>query len=164
MRTASPPLRSRLAIVLMLLAATQAVAETNTLTGKVIGISDGDTVTVLDGTTQVKVRLNAIDAPEHDQAFGTKSKEALAGRIFGKTVTVLWTDRDKYGRTLGHVILDGKWINKWMVQEGFAWHYKQYSSDKRLARWEDESRAPRKISGPNLTRSHLGTSGTSQSR
>ena len=120
------------------------LAVPHSFTGTVVALHDGDTVTVLDGKTQVKVRLNAIDAPERKQAFGTKSKDALAVRIFGKTVTVLWNEHDRYGRTLGHVMLDGQWINKWMVQEGWAWHYKQYSHDKRLARWEDESRAAKK--------------------
>jgi len=105
------------------------------LDGKTVGVSDGDTVTVLDATnTQHKIRLEAIDAPESHQPFGTKSKQALSDKVFGKTVRVEWTEKDKYRRTLGHIFIDDRWINKEMVEEGWAWHYKQYSDDEDLAK------------------------------
>lgn len=90
--------------------------------GKVVGIADGDTFTVLLDKTQHRIRLNGIDSPETGQAFGTKAKQALADKVFGKEVKVVWTERDKYKRILGDIYLDDRWINKEMVGEGFAWH------------------------------------------
>lgn len=96
------------------------------LTGKVVGVKDGDTIVLLSGTNQYTVRLNGIDAPEKKQAFGQRSKEALSSLIFGKQVTVQVTGTDRYSRNLGTVYLSGTDINKKMIESGFAWHYKQY--------------------------------------
>ena len=63
--------------------------------GKVVGVSDGDTITVLYGKKQYKIRLLHIDCPESSQAFGTKAKQALSSKIFGKTVTVKWKEKDQ---------------------------------------------------------------------
>ena len=72
-------------------------------------MSDGDTITVLDGQKrQHKIRLNGIDAPESSQDFGSRAKQSLSDLVFGKTVTVTSPKKDKYGRTLGKVTLDGK--------------------------------------------------------
>jgi endonuclease YncB( thermonuclease family) len=65
-------------------------------TGKVVKIADGDTITVLLNKTQHKIRLEGIDAPEKGQAYGTKARQALADKIFGQTVRVEWTKRDRY--------------------------------------------------------------------
>lgn len=108
--------------------------------GTVVGLADGDTLTVLDGKTQVKIRLEGIDAPESHQAFGHKSREALAGKTFQKKVRIEWRELDKYNRTLGHVFVDDRWINKEMVQEGWAWHYRQYSKSEVLADAESDAR------------------------
>ena len=102
--------------------------------GKVVGVADGDIVTVLRGKEQVKVRLDGIDAPEKKQSFGTKSKDALAGLVFGKTVTVQSKGTDRYGRTLGVISVGDTNVNQKLVAGGWAWHYKQYSSDQTLAR------------------------------
>ena len=90
----------------LLLAPTDAPAAT--LTGKVVGVTDGDTLTLLVDKTQYKIRLSRIDAPESRQAFGTRAKQALSGKVFGKTVRVLSEGQDKYGRTLGTVEVDGR--------------------------------------------------------
>lgn len=129
--------------------ALEAVAETkpkipaaSIIEGKAVGLADGDTVTVLDSSnTQHKIRLEAIDAPESHQPFGTKSKQALSDKIFGKTVRVEWTEKDRYRRTLGHIFIDDRWINQEMIEEGWAWHYKQYSDDEDLAKLELTARA-----------------------
>ena len=76
-------------------------------TGKVVGVSDGDTITVLRDRTQVKVRLLEIDAPEKAQAFGAKSKESLSEMCFGKTAELADKGRDRYGRTLARITCDG---------------------------------------------------------
>jgi micrococcal nuclease len=109
--------------------------------GKVVSIADGDTVTVLRGREQVKVRLNGIDAPEKNQSFGTKSKDALAALAFGKTVTVRSSGTDRYGRTLGVIVADGVNVNEQLVANGWAWHYKQYSTDAKLAQLEASAKA-----------------------
>lgn len=102
-----------------------------TLQGKVIGISDGDTITVLDGSkTQHKIRLAGIDAPEKSQAFGERSKQHLSELVFGKIVTVDWNKTDKYGRTVGKVIVNGQDANLSQMQAGLAWHYKQYEKEQ----------------------------------
>ena len=104
------------------------------LDGKVIAVADGDTITVLDAMRQShKVRLEGIDAPERKQGYGTRSKEALAEKVFRQQVQVRWSGRDRYDRILGHVYLGEHWINHELVAEGWAWHYKRYSSDPELA-------------------------------
>lgn len=100
-------------------------------TGKVIHISDGDTVRVLDSSnTQHRIRLAGIDAPESKQAFGTKSKQALAAMIFSKDVYVKEISQDRYGRTVGQIYLNNVDINKEMVKGGWAWAYREYLVDK----------------------------------
>jgi micrococcal nuclease len=103
---------------------------------KVIGVHDGDTIKVLVDKVQTTVRLEAIDAPEIGQGFGTKSKTALATLVMGKTVLVKKTGVDKYGRTLAFVEVNGTQINAEMIKVGFAWHFKKYSDDKKLAELE----------------------------
>lgn len=113
---------------------------TQTFTGKVVGVSDGDTVTVLENKTQYKIRLNGIDAPESKQDFGSKSKQYLSDLIFGKTVTVEVQTIDQYKRYVSDIYLDGQYINAKMIEKGLAWHYKQYSKDQNLAELENEAR------------------------
>ena len=75
--------------------------------GRVVKVSDGDTITVLVDKTQIKVRLEPIDAPESKQAFGKRSQQSLAQLCAAKTATVRDTGKDRYGRTLGWVSCDG---------------------------------------------------------
>lgn len=110
------------------------------IAGRVVGVTDGDTITVLDHSTTKKIRLLSIDAPERHQAYGTKSKEALSSKVFNKQVVVEWGETDRYGRTLGQVFLDGRWINKEMIREGWAWQYRQYSKSEVLAEAESDAR------------------------
>lgn len=100
--------------------------------GKIVGVSDGDTVTLLTAEkTQVKVRLHGIDAPEKDQAFGQKSKENLSKLVFGKQVLVVTHGEDKYGRTIGEIMVEKNSANLEQVKAGFAWHYLQYAKDRK---------------------------------
>ena len=79
---------------------------------RVVGVHDGDTLTGLDESkTQFKVRLDAIDAPELGQPFGQAAKKALSEKVFGKDVVVIAKTRDKYGRTVGHVLVDNRDVN-----------------------------------------------------
>ena len=111
-------------------------------TGKVVGVNDGDTITVLyQGNKQYKVRLQHIDAPETRQPFATKSKQSLSSKVFGKEVTVKWEEMDKYKRILGDIYIGERWINAEIVSEGLAWHYKFYSKDKTIAAAETKAKA-----------------------
>ena len=112
--------------------------------GKVVGVTDGDTITVLQDKTPVKVRLNGIDAPEQGQPFGERAKQFASALCFGDEVTVKTSGADKYGRTLGDVVLvDGRILNQELVKAGMAWHYKEYSKDETLAKLEKEAREKR---------------------
>ncbi|MCT7551957.1 thermonuclease family protein [Aliarcobacter butzleri] len=101
------------------------------LIGKVVKVSDGDTITILTSDkTQYKIRLNDIDAPEKKQAFGNKSKDNLAKYIAGKTVKVEYKSTDKYKRILGTIYYNNTDINLQQVKDGFAWVYKKYSKNQ----------------------------------
>jgi len=105
----------------------------DTLHGRIVGVADGDTVTVLDATnTQWKVRLMGIDSPEKKQPFGNKSKEHLSSLVFNKQVTVDYSKQDKYGRTVGKILVDGKDANLQQIKAGLAWHYKKYQKEQSI--------------------------------
>lgn len=99
------------------------------LYGKVIGISDGDTYTILtEDKKSVKVRLHGVDCPEKNQPFGTKAKQFASSIAYGKNVKVTIVDTDRYGRTVGILTTDdGTNINNQLVADGYAWWYKQYA-------------------------------------
>lgn len=113
-------------------------------TGKVVGVTDGDTITVLVNKESIKVRLEGIDAPESGQSFGTKSKQALSEMVFGKQVTIKKTGEDRYGRTLGVVVVGDVDANAKMIQDGWAWHFKKYNDEDRLAKLEFEARTAKR--------------------
>lgn len=98
-----------------------------TLAGRVVGVSDGDTVTVLTAENrQFKIRLSGIDAPEKKQPFGAHAKETLARQLFGQPVVVEWSKTDRYGRIIGKIEVDGVDVNLEQIREGSAWVYTQY--------------------------------------
>jgi endonuclease YncB( thermonuclease family) len=105
---------SVLAIATTVVAASPPAA---TLTGKVVSLADGDTLTLLVKKTQVKVRLEGIDTPERAQPFGRKAGQALARKVFGKAVQVDDLGKDRYGRTLGAVRLGTRNVNVELVRE-----------------------------------------------
>ena len=117
----------------LLLAACLLVAQLSfaaELTGLVVGVSDGDTITVLVDKTPYKIRLAGIDAPESRQAFGQASKQHLSALVYKKPVTVLWDKKDRYGRTLAKVMVDGTDACLEQVKAGVAWHYKRYEAEQ----------------------------------
>jgi endonuclease YncB( thermonuclease family) len=138
-------------LALLVLASSNLFAES--FTCKCVGVSDGDTITVLNGRTQVRIRLEGIDAPESHQDFGQKAKQLTSSLAFGKTVTINAVTTDRYGRTVARVIAGGKDVSLELVKAGLAWHYKKYSSDPVLAQAEQEARAAKKglWSMPNPT-------------
>jgi micrococcal nuclease len=100
--------------------------------GIVVGVLDGDTVDVLVDRKPVRVRLAEIDAPEKAQAFGTRSRQALAAAVFQQVVMVRTSGTDRYGRTIGTLLVDGRSINRLMVAQGMAWVYRKYLLDRSL--------------------------------
>jgi endonuclease YncB( thermonuclease family) len=107
------------------------VVNATTIVGRVVGIADGDTLTVLDSNkVQHKIRLAGIDAPEKAQPFGNRSKESLSELAFDKHVTVETDKQDRYGRSVGKVLLDGRDINLVQVERGMAWFYRHYQHEQ----------------------------------
>lgn len=122
--------------------------EAATLQGTVVGVSDGDTITVLDADRVAhKIRLAGIDAPEKSQPFGSRSKQRLSDMVFAKRVDVDWSKIDRYGRTIGKVLVSGIDANLNQIRAGMAWHYKAYEKEQssedrgKYARAEAEARS-----------------------
>ena len=115
-------------------------------TGKVVNVTDGDTVVVLRvGNIQEKIRLAEIDCPEKSQAFGQRAKQFTLDQAAQKNVTVEVRDHDRYGRTVGEVYLpDGKSLNRELVRNGYAWWYRRYSKDESLGELEAQARTARR--------------------
>jgi len=113
-------------------------------TGKVVAVADGDTITVLNGREQVKVRLTEIDAPEKAQAFGNRSKQSLSDMCFGKIATLADKGKDRYGRTLARVTCADIDANAEQVRRGMAWVYDRYVADRGLYSIRDEARAAKR--------------------
>jgi endonuclease YncB( thermonuclease family) len=112
-----------------------------TETGRVVGVSDGDTITILhDDYSQEKIRLFGIDCPEKSQAFGQRAKQFTSSQVYGKVVTIRRMDEDRYGRTVAWVFAGKTNVNADLVRAGYAWHYRKYSNDPELQRIEDEAR------------------------
>ncbi len=112
--------------------------------GKVIGISDGDTLTVLDQRQSVRVRLAGIDAPEHGQPYGQRAKTSLSELAYGKVADVDPRGRDTYGRVLGRVRVAGVDLNAEQVRRGYAWVFRRYSNDAALIALEEDARKARR--------------------
>ncbi len=128
----------------------------------VVGVGDGDTITVRfnDKTRQKKIRLATIDAPEFNQPFGKKSKQSLSDLVYNKQITINSAGGDKYGRIVAEVFVDGKNVNVEQIRRGYAWHYvyhareqtqkqrliyaqaQEYAKANRLGIWEDKEPVP----------------------
>ncbi len=120
-------------ITLGLLIGLSLAAFAASLTGKVVKITDGDTLYVLDANYQEhKIRLAGIDAPERKQAYGLASRKHLASIVAGKQVTIEYQKRDRYGRIVGKVLIDGRDACLEQVKAGLAWHYKKYQHEQSL--------------------------------
>ncbi|AAS96482.1 thermonuclease family protein [Nitratidesulfovibrio vulgaris] len=104
--------------------------------GKVVGVADGDTVTVLSkNNDQIRIRLYGIDAPESAQAFGAKAKQSLANMVFGKVVRVEEKDRDRYGRVVARLYVGSLDVNAEQIRQGMAWVYRHYCRDGFCSGW-----------------------------
>lgn len=109
--------------------------------GFVKSAHDGDTISLQQEGRTIKIRLSSIDAPELSQPGGPESRQHLADMILGKEVDVVIYNKDKYGRSVGTIYLNGQDINERMVTDGYAWVYRKYAGDGKLYREEVEARA-----------------------
>ena len=138
------------AFLAALLFVSSALTTAAELRGVVVGVTDGDTITVLDGERkQHKVRLAGIDAPERHQGFGERSKQHLSNLAFKKQATLDCYKTDQYKRKVCRVWVEGKDVALAQVQAGLAWHYKRFEKEQTAserasyARAEDDARASR---------------------
>ncbi len=133
-------LKTKLMALLVLVSAVAGLFFTGTvgghglIEGRVVGVADGDTITVLAlGNSPEKVRFAFIDAPEKAQPHGQAAKMALSARLFGREVKVEVIEKDRYGRTVGRVWVDNVDVNLAQVEDGYAWHYAQYAKKNQSA-------------------------------
>ena len=131
------PLFSVLVTLWLLSSPSQSLAE---YSGRVVSVLDGDTIEVLHQGKAERIRLAGIDCPEKRQPFGQKAKQLTSTLAFGKHVTVQPVDKDRYGRTVGEVVLpNGTNLSRELVRAGLAWWYRKYSTDPILAALELEA-------------------------
>ena len=104
--------------------------------GKVIGVADGDTITVLRDKQPQKIRLYGIDCPEKRQPFGKKAKQFTSDMVFGKTVEVEPVATDRYGRTVAFVRVENITVNEELIKEGLGWVYVRYCKLPLCAEWQ----------------------------
>ena len=114
-----------------LLVSTSTLSDSLDCPCKVVKVTDGDTIHVLDQSKERhKIRLGGIDAPEKKQAFGRRSTKNLAEYVAGKYIEVEYSKRDRYKRIIGKLLLNNQDINLQQVKDGYAWHYKKYQKDQ----------------------------------
>jgi endonuclease YncB( thermonuclease family) len=138
---------SRCAAVLLflLVLGSASPAAAREIHGRVVGITDGDTLTLFtELRQQVRVRLAGIDAPERRQPFGDRARQMLAGLTFERRARVIVTSTDRNGRLIGRLFVRSRDINAEMVRRGGAWVFLRYSSDAELLQLEAEARAARR--------------------
>lgn len=112
--------------------------------GRVIRVADGDTLTILSADKQkLRIRLAEIDTPERDQPWGDNAKRALSSMVYGKQISLVVYDIDRYGRVVATVLIDGRDINAALVQQGHAWVYRQYLRRPELLKIEADARLNR---------------------
>jgi micrococcal nuclease len=108
--------------------------------GTVVRIKDGDTIVVLDElNNQITIRLAEVDCPESNQPFGKKAKQFTTEQVALKNVTYKIVSIDRYGRTIGKVFYDGKYLSEEIIKNGFGWHYKKYSTSLKLSGMEQNA-------------------------
>lgn len=127
-----------------------ASAHAERLAGRVVGIQDGDTLTLLDANRrELRIRLAGIDAPEARQRYGQASRRALSAEAFGKEATANCPKTDKYGRKVCVVTVGGRDVGLALLEAGAAWHFKAFAQEQtawdrqRYARAEEDARRRR---------------------
>lgn len=112
--------------------------------GKVVGITDGDTLTILMERKQYKIRLAEIDTPERGQPYGSKAKDVLSDLVFNKEVKAEVQDVDRYGRYVARIYVGDIDVGREMVRQGAAWVYRQYLREKSLLEVEAEAKVAKR--------------------
>ncbi len=110
------------------------------LSGRVVKVADGDTITVLQDNTQYKIRLYGIDCPENGQDFGNVAKKLTSSLTFDKVVDVVVYDTDRYGRSVGVVFVNKTNVNEQILSGGLAWVYRKYCKASFCDDWTDLER------------------------
>lgn len=124
---------------------TSATFASDSITGKVVRVADGDTITILtNDKKQFKIRFAGIDCPERAQPWGQNATEALKAALTGESVTVEVMDVDRFGRTVGKVYIEGMNINRHLVESGNCWVYPRYAKDQKLFDLQDEAQAAKR--------------------
>ena len=111
---------------------------------KVVGVKDGDTIEVLlEGNTTKVLRLAEVDCPENSQAFGKNAKQFTSSQVFGKQITYVETNKDRWGRVVAQVYYSGgkKYLSEEIIKAGFGWWYFQYSKNKQLGVFQKKAKA-----------------------
>ena len=122
----------RVGAVLLLCSCLSFPVMAETLVGRVIGVADGDTLTLLDAKKQShKIRLSGIDAPEKKQAYGQQSKLSLSTLAYGRQATADCPKRDRYQRAVCVVAVAGKDVGLQQIHQGLAWWYRAYAHEQR---------------------------------
>jgi len=135
----------RIGIVTLLWLIALHVSAATLISGRIVGVYDGDSATLLTGSNdQVKIRLAEIDAPEKKQPYGNRSRQALSDLIFGKQVTARVVTIDRYGRTVARLYVGDVDVSREMVRAGAAWVYRQYNQDSSLLDVEADARRARR--------------------
>lgn len=120
----------------------EAVSKGEQISGKVVRVADGDTLTLLSANReQHRIRLAEIDAPESGQAYGRKSRESLSRLCASKSASVRVSDVDRYDRIVGRVICSGVDTTAEQVRTGMAWVYDSYVVDRSLYRLQESARS-----------------------
>ncbi len=135
-------------LILLVLAWTAVASAAEELIGRVVGITDGDTLTLLvaegSGFKPVKIRLAEIDAPERRQPYGTQAKQVLSDLAYNQSARVVVQDTDRYGRTVGRVYVGSTDVSAEMIRQGAAWVYRKYSRDPALLDRETQAKAAKR--------------------
>ena len=111
--------------------------------GKVVSVTDGDTIKVMHDGKEEKIRLYGIDCPEKGQDFGQKATDLTSTLVAGRNIEVQQKDRDRYGRTVGLVSVDGQSLNELIIKNGYAWVYRQYCKESFCSTWIQAEEAAR---------------------
>lgn len=136
--------RFLISIFLILLASGWAFAQRFPV--KVVGISDGDSFTVINrDNLQINVRVFAIDAPEKNQAYGDLAKKALSDLIYGKDIEIDVQAQERWGRYVAKVHTpEGRDVALLMLQSGMAWHYTRYNNSTAYIKAQEAAKNSRR--------------------
>lgn len=138
-------LQALLIFLFILLFPVSGYADDLEITGRVVAVSDGDTIKILTYDKRlVKVRLADIDAPEKNQPYGADAKKSLSDMVYNKAVKIVQTDIDRYGRSVARVYVGDIDVNAALVTDGSVWVYRKYSHDASLLKLETAAKEQKK--------------------